>query len=633
MDSNLKLRKAIIIAIALMGTGYSLHSKAIGLGEIQVKSYLGQPLLAHIPVDGIDKKTNESCFTVNSDDVNAIRNINFKLNRLADDKGMLTLTSLHAVQEPIASITVENRCDTSVTRQYNLLLDPSIYAKGADADAAHTTNGMALNSEETAQDMESSASLGTDDGRTQPRTSAKNKNHHKANQTKQVVEIASDHKNVTPTNNQTVTNSQAVFKKTERKVVPDTITSTPKLTISGGNLSAHGADLAAINLTLDKKINTSRETNPQAYSAEAEFSDEVTVMNNRLTHLDKQLRSLSAQNASLKILNEQNAAQISEVKQQNDFLRMLSICFGGALLASSYFFIDWLRRRHAETRAQKEQMLWESMQSELEAAESNHTTVIDDSFIPAANPDHFQVESSEDFSEFEKSNIFTAPFNTQANNEIVEEETKVTDDAELFLSHGRTNLAIELLQLHLVEHPKDSASVWMYLLDLLAKEGMQKEYEIAATECRKHFNVLLADYSAPRADDSLGLESFERISAQLQKIWGTSEAISFLDDLIYNTRLEPRMGFEKTVFEELVLLREIAHEEVKLAEVISLSDQKKLSRKEKKEASVKHHLPEIEMSDDFKAIGTKAREENNKQLALETPLEEFEFELLDIAHR
>ncbi|MDX1916306.1 MAG: hypothetical protein SFU55_12045 [Methylophilus sp.] len=627
MDSNLKLRKAIIIAIALMGTGYSLHSKAIGLGDIQVKSYLGQPLLAHIPVNGIDKKTNESCFTVNSDDANAIHNINFKLNRLADDKGMLTLTSLHAVQEPIASITVENRCDTSITRQYNLLIDPSIYAKSTDADtASYTTNEIAQSSEDATQSIESSGSLSTDNSSAKPRTSAKNKNHHKASQTKQVVEIASENKNITPTNNQTV------IKKVETKVVPETVPSKPKLTISGGNLSANGTDLAAINLTLDKKINTSRETNPQAYSAEAEFSDEVTVMNNRLTHLDKQLRSLSAQNASLKMLNEQNTAQISEVKQQNDFLRMLSICFGGALLASSYFFIDWLRRRNAETRAQKEQMLWESMQSELEAAESNHMPVVDDSFIPAANPEHFQVESSEDFSEFEKSNIFTAPFNTQANNDIIEEETNVTDDAELFLSHGRTNLAIELLQQHLVEHPKDSASVWMYLLDLLAKEGMQKEYEIAATECRKHFNVLLADYSAPHTD-SLGLESFERISAQLQKIWGTSEAISFLDDLIYNTRLEPRMGFEKTVFEELVLLREIAHEEVKLAEVISLNDQKKLSRKEKKEASVKHNSPEIEMSNDFKAIGTKAREENNKQLALETPLEEFEFELLDIAHR
>ena len=43
MDNNFKLRKAIIIAIALMGTGYSLHSKAIGLSDIQVKSYLGQP--------------------------------------------------------------------------------------------------------------------------------------------------------------------------------------------------------------------------------------------------------------------------------------------------------------------------------------------------------------------------------------------------------------------------------------------------------------------------------------------------------------------------------------------------------------------------------------------------------------
>lgn len=62
MNNHYKLRKAIIIAIALIGTGYSLHSKALGLGEIEVKSYLGQPLLAHIKLSGLDKKQMKTAF-------------------------------------------------------------------------------------------------------------------------------------------------------------------------------------------------------------------------------------------------------------------------------------------------------------------------------------------------------------------------------------------------------------------------------------------------------------------------------------------------------------------------------------------------------------------------------------------
>jgi Tfp pilus assembly protein FimV len=125
MDNNLKLRKAIIVAIALIGTGYSLHSKALGLGEIEVKSYLGQPLLANIKVSGLDKKSDESCFSVVSDDMNAIREVKFRLKHLANEQGLLTVTSNHAVLEPIAQLTVVSQCDSTFTRQYSLLIDPS----------------------------------------------------------------------------------------------------------------------------------------------------------------------------------------------------------------------------------------------------------------------------------------------------------------------------------------------------------------------------------------------------------------------------------------------------------------------------------------------------------------------------
>ena len=68
-------------------------------------------------------------------------------------------------------------------------------------------------------------------------------------------------------------------------------------------------------------------------------------------------------------------------------------------------------------------------------------------------------------------------------------------------------------------------------------------------------------------------------------MWGTPAAVVYLDDLIYNSRLETRIGFEKSVLEELLLLKNIAHESVNSAQVIQLDD-KKLALKAQKDAKL-----------------------------------------------
>jgi len=620
MDNNLKLRKAIIIAIALMGTGYSLHSKAIGLSDIQVKSYLGQPLLANIKVSGLDKKMDERCFSIASDDTNAISNVNFKLNRTSDETGILSLTSNKAVLEPIASLTVVGHCDAIFTRQYQLLIDPASTISNVDTD----TNGemtISHNAEQSSfseAETETASTLSTNAATV--KTARKSK--RQASATKQVKASNPDSAAVVSTSNNAAHNAQIVY-NTPKPSVAAPVESKPRLSISSGDVNFRELANVPMKLAFDKRINTSRETNPQAYSEQAEFADEVTVMNNRLAHLDKQLNSLYAQNASLKQANTNTQAELTTLKQQNDVLRMLSFCLGGGLLATGYFFVDWLRRRNAVARAENEQALWVSLQAEQHAAESNLTFGLDESFEPQTSV--ASTKPQEELSDMGNAPLFNSTYPSQAMPEIIQEETHITEDAELLISHGRIHLAIELLQNHLIETPKDSASTWLFLLDLLAKEGMQKEFEVAATECKKHFNVQLEDFSRPLADSN-SLESFERISKELQKLWGTEKALVFLDELIYNTRLEPRAGFDKPVFEELVLLREIAEEEVKLAEVISLHEEK-TSRRQKKEKTMTINLPEIETSEAFKQLALETSKDN-VEIANE---EHFEFELLDLA--
>lgn len=618
MDNNLKLRKAIIIAIALMGTGYSMHSKAIGLGDVLVKSYIGQPLIADIKVNGIHKKMDASCFDISSDDANAISNVNFKLNRLTDEEGVLSITTNRAVLEPIASLTVVSNCDTTFTRHYNLLIDPAPISSSTDSFALQNDFSSNTEAVNTIAPIATTSNLSSNTP-IKSNTKAKSKAKRASSQT--VAEVKS------------TTNSKVTTNTASTTVVADKIKK-PVLTISGGNIFANQFEPTSLKLNFDKSIKTDRTLNPAAYSEEAAFSDEVTVMNNRLAHLDKQLNSIRQQNIVLKNSNAQMNTQIADMKQENDFLRVMSFFFGGGLLASSYFFVDWLRRRNETLKAEKEKALWESLEGDFN--ENDPVEVqkfnIDDNYIPLKHDHHhFEVKSEEDFDEFEKSHIYTPAFTRSADEDFVEEVTSVADDAKLFLSHGRTGLAIQLLQNHLIEFPRESASNWLFLLDLLAKEGKQEEFETAANECKKYFNVELPKF-AHETELTGGVESFERISLDLQRVWGTPEATTYLDDLIHNARNQPREGFNKELFEELVLLREIAEEEIRLAEVIPLTN-KKANTKANKEQAMAHQLPEIEVSEEFKEIGKNLALENTKKDEPSSSDEYFEFELLDIAHR
>lgn len=634
MDNNLKLRKAIIVAIALIGTGYSLHSKAMGLGDIQVKSSLGQPLLANIPVHGIDHKMDERCFAVSSDDTNAISDVKFKLRHLSGDEGVLTVTSNHAVLEPIAQLTVVSQCDSIFTRQYSLLIDPSI------SNAPQPTEAN-LDSESPTEQRFTSNNAETNVAA--PAAAQKQKSKRK--QTRAKTNTASQITTNQVTSNQSTAIEASIAAPTSafapKAAVKEAASTTPKLTISGGDLTANAANPYTMRLNFDKKINTSRDVNPQAYAEEAEFADEVTVMNNRLSHLEKQLTGLYSKNARLETLNKEGVAALSEIKHENDFLRTLSFCLGGGLLVSGYFFVDWLRRRKAEKSEGKVQAIWDGLETTQESEVSAQAFKIDENYVPIVAMESFEVKTEDDMSEFEQTSIFNSPFLNKAPEGVMHENTDVIEDADVFISHGRTNLAVQLLQSHLMESPKKSASTWLFYLDLLAKEGMKEAFDEAAAECRKHFNVQLAEFSTPLINDADTLESFERITSELQKVWGTPEALRFLDELINNTRMEPRMGFDKAVFEELVLLREIAQEEIiletKPAHLMSAPlefDMTSTQNAFKKDNVVKLNLPEIEIPESFKSSNGELSLLTNADSAAEIHDEEhFEFELLDVVQR
>ncbi|MFQ6405435.1 FimV family protein [Methylophilus sp. 'Pure River'] len=268
--------------------------------------------------------------------------------------------------------------------------------------------------------------------------------------------------------------------------------------------------------------------------------------------------------------------QLTRLQNENHLLRTLVIALGLALIASGFFFADWLRRHAAVPKVMKSRRA--SKQSEApsiptEGASGPATRPL------SGKPFSATVLPTQQTGDAKSLNLPTQPptptktssrlksVPMHANDDAVmphgvpqkvssQQSTQtVMQDASRLFTHGRVNQAIDHLQQHLAKHPKSSPWMWLYLLDLLSKEGKQQEFDIVAGECRKHFNLNVEH--APDLKQQ-GIESFPRVMKALQQAWGTPQVIALIDDLVYNTRLVPRMGFERSVFEDLMLLKEIA---------------------------------------------------------------------------
>ncbi|MBC7757144.1 MAG: hypothetical protein H7Z20_11020, partial [Bdellovibrio sp.] len=353
-------------------------------------------------------------------------------------------------------------------------------------------------------------------------------------------------------------------------------TNAPRLSVSGGDM-VMSQSLANPNLVLDKQLHFSPQSAPQAYAPEIAVQDEVTVMNNRLAHMQQQISTLQQRNAALEAAGKLKATAVEQAQSLGSNWLWLNYLAGAGALAGTYFAVNWWRRRRQTQALDGVEADWIT----AEHAEKLHHSI--PNVTPEnilANDDFFEVKPAQkvlnDSNELSEKMITVEDFDTDQN---------ILDHADVFLSHGRTGLAVRLLQNHLLDHPKQSVTIWLFLLDLLAKENMQAVYEQTTLECKEHFNIRIAEFSNDEASDKTTFEEFPRLHTALQEIWGTPAAIVFLDDLIYNSRLESRVGFEKSVIEELLLLKNIANETINTAEVIQI-DEKKIIMKERKEAQI-----------------------------------------------
>lgn len=628
MQSNYKLKLAVFAALGILANG----AFALGLGNIDVKSHLGQPLRATIKIQGInDIKAadlkGDGCFRLIGDTglENALTSAHFKLSKIVNDEAVLSVTTSQIISEPIANMAIMAACDANIRRDYILLLDPapavetknSVDEESTDfGDAPLKTNILTEAQSLSATPQSAAPQSFKAHNASSKKHAAKSPDNKKTN--KNIVLTTGFN-----TDNATTSTAQAGASTPKTAAKALTKAKGPHLSISSEDLVTSNS-LESPNLRLDTQLHLSPETSPEAYSPEIAVQDEVTVMNNRLAHLQKQITTLQQRNNNLEAENKLKTQKIAQDESSSNNWQWLNYLAGAGLLAGAYFATDWWRRRRQQQQLMAAEALW---------VEENKAETSTDASITNANDDFFESETHKDIfaasgelSETSTLSTIETPKGTPFSVEEFSEDQNILDHADVFLSHGRTSLAIQLLQNHLLDHPKQSVTIWLFLLELLARENLQAVYEQTTLECKEHFNIRIPSFTNDEASEKQCFEDFPRLHNALQEIWGTPAAQVFLDDLIYNSRLENRIGFEKNVLEELLLLKNIANETINTAEVIHM-DEKKLALKERKEAQLAAKKAEklLQMNEIIFS------EKQNNSLETETESQEsaFEFNLVE----
>jgi len=148
MQNNLKLKRAVAIALGVLALGFQQQALAIGLGDISVQSHLGQAFRAKVKVLSasdlkLDDANGSTCFKLGTnEDGNTLTGVNFKLSAIANDEATLTLSTSQVVNEPILNLAIVTECGSAVRRDYVVLLDPVLNAE-SEKIADETTISVA----------------------------------------------------------------------------------------------------------------------------------------------------------------------------------------------------------------------------------------------------------------------------------------------------------------------------------------------------------------------------------------------------------------------------------------------------------------------------------------------------------
>ncbi len=496
----------------LLGLGFAGSAAGLGLGELNVRSSLGQPLHATVNILEHGDKVTTDCFSLVPSEDSLVQPLRAQLSlEQAGSQTLLHIRTTHSVYDPIAQFVLVSDCGGRLQRDYVVLLDPPapIMPAVIQAEPAATVQPVPT------------ARLAAAPNKAPPERRAS--------------------RTPSPTSNSSASGSLRPSTANAQAAATD---STPRLVLSGTRKPRlAGAEFA---LRLDTNLPDLTRPRPEALT-DTELSDENTALSRKLAHLESQLLELQQRNAKLEARRAAVSAAAMPLPSDQPVKWPLALLFMG-LLAGTGMLAVWLHRRRREP-----------LEYMADAWTQTPVIAMPDTSLSATEPSPRPIQEAPAPERMPEVDRPMEPGITEVKDDIL-------DQAEVYMAHGHGELAIHLLQEHLRDAPTESPVPWLLLLDLLHREGDAAGFDAACAECRRHFNINLSAHPVSQGSgQEQGLEAYPHLLDQLVEKWRSPDLYDFFKDLIYDHRGGTRMGFEPAAFRDILLLRAIAQDTMPLA--------------------------------------------------------------------
>jgi hypothetical protein len=506
LSERVNLKPAcLLLSLCLCHAG---SAAALGLGGLSVHSYLGQPLNVTVTLLGATPDTTADCFSLDASAGSIAPPRHARLS--LEHSGSLTWLHIRTpqpVNDPVAQFLLISDCEGRLQRDYVVLLDPPSLAEPAlDRNVAVATK------QDEAPLSAPAPRVARPSIRDKPPAAA-----HSA----------------------AVASRRPAAAHRPIQSGPPAIT--PHLVLSGKRDVPRNTSLA---LRFDPNLPDLNRPHPEGLTAK-ELSDENTALTRKLAYLESQLAALKQRNAELDAKRAAASSASTTVAPPPATppkwpLYLLII----GLLAGAIVLIVWLSRRS------------QAHGDSTEAWNPSGSTPLPGMGDRVADPWTQPLpQQTERAPAPQRMPEIAAPEMIQS----TEIKDDILDQAEVYMAHGHSDLAVHLLQEHLREAPTESPVPWLLLLDLLHRDGNTEGYIAASAECRRHFNVNLDSHPISQDNEtSQGLEAYPHLLEQLVHVWNSPAIESFFNELIYDHRGGTRIGFEPAAYRDILLLRAIA---------------------------------------------------------------------------
>jgi FimV-like protein len=143
----------------------------------------------------------------------------------------------------------------------------------------------------------------------------------------------------------------------------------------------------------------------------------------------------------------------------------------------------------------------------------------------------------------------------------VEEISDLIQQAEFWMLLNDPRRAIDILEPHSAVEEMLSPVPWIYLIDLYRVVGEQDKYETLRARIEKKFNTNVPPWGEVQEEsEARSLKDYPHVMQAIQDLWEGDYIIPYLESLLHDDREGDRVGFDLSVYREIIHLIGAARE-------------------------------------------------------------------------